>query len=112
IERAFVLPQDKREQRQLERMPLALNHPEAVLEDVRVLRRIGDEALFSQLGGETVVIMRVRFRIGGVGGTTFETVLAYHNRALLARLDVFRYQQDSVGENARPHIQHYLVAAT
>jgi hypothetical protein len=46
--------------------------------------------LFSQFGGVTVVVMRVRSRIGGFLRTALESVLAHDHGTFLAGLDVFR----------------------
>ena len=103
-----MLRHDDREERLLQRIGLALQRAEAVLEDVQVLRREGDEAALGQLGGE-VVIGRVVAR-DDVLGTPFQAVLADDDRPPLARLKVLRHQQNAVGDHVGKDIEHHLVA--
>src|SRR5690348_10194253 len=55
--------------------------------------------------------MGVACGIGGLAGTAFQTVLADYHRPSLARLDVFRHQENSIGKDAGPDIQNHFVAA-
>src|SRR6266566_4399511 len=91
-------------------MRLALNDAKAVFEDVRILWRVGDEALFGQAGGEPVVIVGVQVRIGRFAGASFEPMLAYHDGTALAWLEVLRDQKNAVSEDSGRHIQHNFIA--
>src|SRR5262249_28615852 len=92
-------------------MPPPLDHAEAVAPDIGILRRIGDEAFRSQSGRVTVVIIRVALRLDGIPRRALQSMLAYYNGTLLAGLDVLRDQQNSIRENAGPHVQRHFVAA-
>jgi hypothetical protein len=111
LQQALVLPEDEREKRQLQWMALALDQAEAVLADVWVLRRERDEALFGQPDGILVVVMRIDLGIHHLLRTALQAMLADHHGAPFARPDILGHEQNPVGENAGPDIQHHFVPA-
>ena len=103
-----MLRRDEREQRELHRVPLAVEHPVEVLAAVRVVRREGDEAAFREPGRE-VVVGRV-VALDHVFGQAVPAVLADHDRPLLALLDPLGHQQHAPGEDVGIDVEHDLVA--
>ena len=89
----------------------SLDDAEAVLADVGILRREGDEALLGQPRGEGVIERDDPGRIGDVGGRPSSPCWQTTTGAPLARPDVLRHQQHAVGEDLGPDVQHHFVAA-
>lgn len=106
-----MLPEDERKEGQLKRMPFALDQAKPVLADIWVLRSVGYEALFRQFQREVMVSAFRGLWRRHVGSTPFEPMLANHHGAPFARPDIFRNQQNAVGEHTGPDIQHHLVSA-
>src|SRR3974390_3271061 len=92
-------------------MALALDLPEAVLADIRVLGSVDYEPLVRQARSEVMVIRAIDFGIRDVLRAPFEAALADNHRAALAGFEVLGNQQNAVGEYVGPDIQNHLVAA-
>ena len=104
-----MLGGDEREQRQLERVGLALQQAESIAADVRVLRGEDDVAAVGQVGAESVVRGLDRPVDDHLRGA-LQAVLADDHRPPLAGLDVLGQQQDAVGEHVRIDVENHLVA--
>ena len=76
LEGVLVLGDDKREQREFERVGQALQDAEVVLADVGILRCVGDKTALGQAAGVAVVGGVVDGRVGHVLGAALQTVLA------------------------------------
>ena len=92
-------------------MAFALNLAKPVFADVGILRRESDEALFGQPDSKPMVVSGVNVRISHVSRPALEAVLADHYRPPLALFDTLRHQQNPVGKDSWPDIQHYLITA-
>src|SRR6266446_1742365 len=103
-----MLADDKRKQRRFDPIRFAAKPAVAVLSPVKVMRRECDETLLRQVGGEIMVRRDVAF--DHVLRDAPAAMLANHDGPPLARLEVFRQQQDSPGEDLRPYVQHYVVS--
>jgi hypothetical protein len=106
-----VLRHDDREQRLLQRVGLPLQGAEAVPKDVRVLRRVGDEAALGQLRRVHVIRRVIDLGIGHVLRAPLQPVLADHDRPPLARLDVLGQKQNAVSNHVRENVEHDFVAS-
>ena len=105
----LVLRHDDGKQRLTQWLSLPLESPKPILKDVRILRRERDESSFAQLRRKIMVGRIVAHE--NIRRTTFQAVLTNHDRSLLTRLQVFRQQQNSKGEDIRENIQHDFVAS-
>ena len=79
-----MLAHDDGEEGLAEGVRQALEHAEVVAPDIRVLWRVGDEALLHELHGELVV--GALPRVDRLAGCPFEPMLADDHRALLTGL--------------------------
>src|SRR3954471_18506403 len=90
-------------------MTSSLDLPETILADVRILRAERDESFFREPNREAVIVVRINLRIGGLGGAALPAMLANDDRPSLAGANVFRYEQNPIGEYAGPDIEHHFV---
>jgi hypothetical protein len=65
--------------------------------------------LFGQPQPVLMVGLVIDLGIGDIRRSTLQSMLADHHRTLLARLQVFGQQQDAVGEDIGPDVEHHLV---
>ena len=84
-----MLADDEREERQAQRVGLALQDAELVLADVGVLRRVDDVAAVGELCAEGVVVLRLHLRVDHVRRPAFEPVLADDHGPFLPGLRSF-----------------------
>ncbi len=92
-------------------MALTLDDSEAILADIRILRRIRNEPLFRQADREAVIVMRVDLRIGDIARPPLQTVLTHHYGPALVRLNILGHQQNPIGKNSLPDVQNHLITA-
>src|SRR5436309_5068869 len=109
FQRSLMLSENKRKQRKLERVALPLDHAEAILSNVRILRGVSDKALLRQANSKTMIILRLDFRIGYILRSPLQAVLANDYRSALPRLKVLRHNQNAIGNDIGPDIQHHLI---
>ena len=91
-------------------MRLTLDLTKAVLPDVRILWREGDEALIRQSNGESMVEGGVDLRVRHISRPPLQPVLANDDRTPFSRLNILRNEQNAGGEDARPNVQHHFIA--
>src|SRR5215467_8016281 len=91
-------------------MRLTLDLPKAVLPDVRILWREGDEALVRQPNGESMVEGGVDLRIRHISRPPLEPVLANDIGTPFSVLNILRNEENAVREDARPNVQYHFVA--
>src|SRR5579863_2558223 len=91
-------------------MAQALNDSKPVFADIRVLRRVGDETLFSQCRSEVMIEMMIERRVRDIRRPALQAVLAHNHRTTLVGFQIFRKKKDSVREDIGPYIQHDLVS--
>ena len=111
VERPLVLADDEREERQLERVGLALQDAELVLADVRVLRRVDDVAQVGELGAERVVVLAsapwdCTTSCGRPSSPCWQTTTGRFSPGFRS----LGKQQDAVGEDVRVEVERDLVA--
>src|SRR5215472_13806691 len=90
-------------------MRLTLDLTKAVLPDVRILWREGDEALVRQPNGESMVEGGVDLRIRNISRPPLQPVLANDDGTPFPRLNILRNEQNAVSEYVRPNVQHHFV---
>src|ERR687897_545523 len=92
-------------------MSSSLNHSKTILTNVRILRGKSNESFFGQPDSVAMIVVAIDFRICDVRRPSFQSMLADHNRAPLARGDAFGYQKNAVREYAGPDVQHDFIPA-
>src|SRR5262245_2602954 len=92
-------------------MAPTLDHAETILSNVGVLWSEGDEPLFGEPHCIAVIVVAVDLGIGYVGRPALEPVLAYHDGTPLPGGNILRHEENALGEDAGPNIEHHLVSA-
>src|ERR1035441_8174022 len=92
-------------------MALALQQPKAIPAYVWILRRVHDEAFFSQTRAPVAGPTVIRVGIGDGLRTPFQAVLAHNYGTAFAGLKVLGQQQNAVREYVWPDVQNHFVAA-
>src|SRR5262249_5822523 len=98
------------EKRLLERIGLALERPEAVLEDVEILGCKRDKSSLGQPDGKLMIRRIVHLGVGDIAWTPLQAMLADHDRTFLSGLDPLGKEEDAVGDHVWEHVHHDLVA--
>ena len=107
-----MLPDDKGEKAEPERIGLSLQHAEFVLTNVRILRRKNHETAFRQPRRKSLVDReRTTIAPDCVVGPALQPVLADHDGTPLPRFQVLRQEERTVNKNVGIKIEHDLVAA-
>src|SRR5690606_20861636 len=104
----LVLGNDRREERLSDRVRFALKRPEAVPEDIEVLRREGHEAAPRELGREGFVVVVILLADDRLR-PSLEPVLADDDRTAIARDGIVREEEDAVGDHIGKDVEHDLV---
>ena len=104
-----MLRDDDGEERPLDGIRFALQHPEFVVATIRIVRREHDEPLLRQPGGEGLVVterLAVLIRRDDIGRHSFQPVLADDDRPAFAGLEILRQQQIAPGKNIGKDVEH------
>ena len=100
----------KEKSESLERIGLALKHPVGIPPNVRILRRVGDKALFRQIVCEIAIRVTWAVGIDHRLRTSLQSVLADDDGMFPVFANApFRDQQNAIRENVRIDVEHNLV---